>query len=101
MSDMRLTNSRVARAGGRLVARATSGARMLPGSLVAKGSHYFDVNFGRGWSWFRGAFPLAGGRRAIAGEASPYYMFHPLAPQRIAAALPEVRLIGVLRDPVE
>ncbi len=59
------------------------------------------MNFGRGWSWFRAAFPLAGGRRAIAGEASPYYMFHPLAPQRIAAALPDVRLIAVLRDPVE
>src|SRR6266511_3399072 len=127
MSDMRLTNTSVVRAGGRLLARATSGARMLPGFLVigtkrggstslyeylirhpdvagcllTKGSHYFDVNFGRGWSWFRAAFPLAGGRRAIAGEASPYYMFHPLAPQRIAAALPEVRLIAVLRDPVE
>lgn len=127
MSGMRLTNPRLARAGGRLVARATSGARMLPGFLVigtkrggstslyeyvirhpavagcllTKGSHYFDVNFGRGWSWFRGAFPLAARRRAIAGEASPYYMFHPLAPQRIAAALPEVRLIAVLRDPVE
>lgn len=127
MSDMRLTNTSVVRAGGRLLARATSGARMLPGFLVigtkrggstslyeyvirhpdvagcllTKGSHYFDVNFGRGWSWFRAAFPLAGGRRAIAGEASPYYMFHPLAPQRIAAALPDVRLIAVLRDPVE
>src|SRR6266542_2170470 len=109
MSDMRLTNTSVVRAGGRLLARATSGARMLPGFLVigtkrggstslyeylirhpdvagcllTKGSHYFDVNFGRGWSWFRAAFPLAGGRRAI------------------AAALPEVRLIAVLRDPVE
>src|SRR6266545_4480234 len=125
MSDMRLTNTSVVRAGGRLLARATSGARMLPGFLVigtkrggstslyeylirhpdvagcllTKGSHYFDVNFGRGWSWFRAAFPLAGGRRTIAGEASPYYMFHPLAPQRIAAALPEVRLIAVLREP--
>src|SRR6266508_3758960 len=127
MSDMRLTNTSVVRAGGRLLAGATSGARMLPGFLVigtkrggstslyeylirhpdvagcllTKGSNYFDVNFGRGWSWFRAAFPLAGGRRTIAGEASPYYMFHPLAPQRIAAALPEVRLIAVLRDPVE
>ncbi len=127
MSGMRLTDIRVARAGGRLVARATSGARMLPGFLVIgtkrggstslyeyvirhpavagclleKGSHYFDVNFGRGWTWFRASFPLTAGRRVIAGEASPYYMFHPLAPQRIAAALPDVRLIAVLRDPVE
>jgi hypothetical protein len=39
--------------------------------------------------------------RAITGEASPYYLFHPLAPGRIARALPEVRLIAVLRDPAE
>jgi hypothetical protein len=126
MSGMGLNNTRAARAGGRLVARATAGARMLPGflvigtkrggstslyeyvirhpgvagSLLTKGSHYFDVNHGRGWSWFRSTFPLAR-RGTIAGEASPYYMFHPLAPQRIVAALPDVRLIAVLRDPVE
>ncbi len=127
MSAMRSPKTKVAQAGARLVARATSRARMLPGFLIIgtkrggstslyeyvirhpavagcllqKGSHYFDVNFTRGWNWFRSTFPLATGRRAVTGEASPYYMFHPLAPQRIAAALPDVRLIAVLRDPVD
>src|SRR6266542_3558670 len=94
MSDMRLTNTSVVRAGGRLLARATSGARMLPGFLVigtkrggstslyeylirhpdvagcllTKGSHYFDVNFGRGWSWFRAAFRLAGEAERMVAE---------------------------------
>lgn len=36
----------------------------------------------------------------LSGESSPYYMFHPLARQRIAADLPEVRLLVMLRDPV-
>ena len=37
----------------------------------------------------------------MTGEASPYYMFHPLGAERIAAALPAARLIVLLRDPVE
>lgn len=112
--------------GARLLHRATSRTRMLPTFLVVgakragttstyqylvrhpgvrscmvrKGTHYFDVAFARGWAWYRSSFPLAVGH-AITGEASPYYMFHPLAPARIAAALPEVRLIVVLRNPVD
>ena len=37
---------------------------------------------------------------AITGEATPYYLFHPLVPERVAATLPDVRLIVLLRDPV-
>ncbi len=69
---------------------------------VRKGSRYFDVHYDRGWNWFRSTFPLAltnGG--AITGDASPYYMFHPLAPERLAAALPAARLLAALRDPVD
>ena len=76
---------------------------------AAKASHYFDANFDKGWSWYVGHFPLqhsmdaqrAAGRSVVVGEASPYYCFHPLALDRIAARLPDVRLIIVLRDPVE
>lgn len=116
-----------ARGAGRLAARVTPAARLLPTFLIVgakrsgstslfeyvsshpgvapchvqKGTHYFDVNFGRGWRWFRSSFPLAvPGSGKITGEASPYYMFHPLAPARIAAALPAARLVAVLRDPV-
>ena len=79
---------------------------VLP-SRAKKGTHYFDVNFVRGIGWYRSKFPTQGrlrrdrGERRITGEASPYYMFHPLAPARIAATLPDVRLIAALRDPVE
>jgi sulfotransferase family protein len=76
-------------------------------SRVKKGTHYFDVNFPRGLGWYLSKFPTQPRRASersvhlITGEASPYYMFHPLAPARIAAALPAVRLLAVLRDPVE
>jgi hypothetical protein len=66
----------------------------------SKGTHYFDVNFGRGWKWYLAGYEKASGPWKVTGEASPYYMFHPLAPARIAAALPEVRLIVSLREPV-
>ncbi len=69
-------------------------------SRMKKGSHYFDVNHRRGWEWFRSCFPVVPAGM-ITGEASPYYMFHPLAPRRIAKELPEVRLIAVLRNPVD
>jgi hypothetical protein len=65
-----------------------------------KGTHYFDVNYGRGWRWYLSAFESASGAWRTTGEASPYYMFHPLAPQRIAEALPHVRIIVSLREPV-
>ena len=38
--------------------------------------------------------------RAITGEGSPYYIFHPLAPGRIANLLPRCRAILMLRDPI-
>ena len=78
--------------------------------LFQKGIHFFDLHYGRGLRWYRGQFPvrpIADRRvaptspRAVTGEASPYYVFHPLAAERIARDLPAVKLIVLLRDPVE
>ena len=82
---------------------------VLP-AVLHKGVHYFDTGYGHGPAWYRGHFPLlaarrraapAPGRLPITGESSPYYMFHPLAGQRIARDLPACRLLVLLRDPVE
>lgn len=67
---------------------------------IGKGTHYFDVNHGRGSAWFRSRFEPAREPWRITGEASPYYMFHPCAPGRIRAELPDARLVVVLREPV-
>jgi hypothetical protein len=77
--------------------------------FLRKGVHFFDTNYGNGFGWYRGNFPVAasswarraGQGRPRTGESSPYYMFHPLAAERIAAHLPEIRLLALLRDPVE
>lgn len=61
--------------------------------------NYFDVHYRRGEAWYRGHFPMRS--HAIVGEASPSYLFHPLAPRRVGALLPDVRLIALLRNPVD
>jgi hypothetical protein len=75
---------------------------------MIKEVHFFDEYFHRGLAWYRMHFPLSTGRRAskgrkksLSGESSPYYTFHPLVPQRIAAVLPQARIILLLRNPVD
>jgi hypothetical protein len=41
------------------------------------------------------------GADAVVGEVSPEYMTNPAACRRIAATVPEVRLVAILRNPVE
>jgi hypothetical protein len=74
----------------------------------SKGIAYFDVNYHRGQRWYRGHFPVAaavrarsGERRPVAFESSGYYSFHPLAAGRIASDLPGVKVVMMVRDPVE
>jgi len=66
-----------------------------------KGVNYFDVNYARGPSWYRGHFPIErdGQRRCF--DASGYYMFHPHAPGRILHDLPGIKIVAMVRDPVE
>jgi hypothetical protein len=83
--------------------------RLFP-AWNTKTSHYFEENWARGEAWYRSHFPTAGQRAALerryggasrVGEAAPLYMFHPLVAARVAALMPRVRLIVLLRDPVE
>lgn len=71
---------------------------------------FFGKRFGKGELWYRSHFPLefvkrmkvqTGGSAYMAGEASPDYMCHPAAPKRMHALIPEVRLIALLRNPVD
>jgi len=53
-----------------------------------------------GLQWYRANFPLTL-RGKLTFEATPDYLFHPQAAERAAALLPDVRIIVLLRDPVE
>ena len=75
----------------------------------SKEIHYFDYNYDKGVDWYRDKFPTKirkwkcrlKGQAMMTGEASPYYMFHPHAMRRIASLLPDVKLIVLLRNPVD
>jgi hypothetical protein len=78
--------------------------------LRTKGVHFFDTAYGRGISWYAARFPTRLSAWSLArrhglelrtGEASPYYLFHPHVPRRVAEHLPRVKLIVLLRDPVQ
>ena len=75
-----------------------------------KGVRFFDEHFYRGTDWYRSHFATSASRRVLerlrgapilAGEASPYYLFHPLAAERAFAVVPAAKLIVLLRDPVD
>jgi hypothetical protein len=71
---------------------------------------YFNKEFDRGTRWYRAHFPTMPHRvavraftrqRFIAGESTPLYLFDPHVAERVRALLPDVKLIVLLRDPVE
>jgi hypothetical protein len=70
-----------------------------------KEPHYFNMFFEEeSIEWYRRCFPAPrwkDGRKTITGEATPEYLVHPRVPERMAEAIPEARLIALLRNPVE
>jgi Sulfotransferase domain len=76
---------------------------------ATKEVHFFDDQYWRGVDWYRSFFATSAERRLarlrggdlVAGEATPYYLFHPAVPERVAATIPSVRLVVLLRDPVD
>ncbi len=82
--------------------------QLLPS--VAKAVHYFDGgldprvnNFAKGETWYRSHFPLKYSARAgqKTFEATPLYMFHPFAAERIHDLVPDTKIIAMMRNPTE
>lgn len=113
----------------KLIRRITAGYRALPDFIIIgaqkagttslysylaqhpqvfpaakKEVHYFDYFYQNGELWYRSYFPLIGTvkeKKGLTGESSPFYLFHPLCAQRIHEHVPDVKLIVLLRNPVE
>jgi hypothetical protein len=75
-----------------------------------KETHFFDENFAKGIEWYRAQFPFALQKRyaqkvfrrdLITGEGTPYYMLYPHAPKRTFELVPQVKLIALVRNPVD
>ena len=56
--------------------------------------------YAKGLDWYAEHFQDAGGAKAM-GEVTPTYLYSEAAPERIAKALPGVKLIFSLRNPVD
>jgi hypothetical protein len=98
------------RCGTTTLFKALSQHPCFVGPTLRKGVHYFDLHPEEPLDWYRAHFPTASsvrslerrhGGTAVVGESSPYYLWHPLAPERITRTLPDVRVVALLRDPVE
>lgn len=61
---------------------------------------YFNHNFDRGVEWYSRYFELNEGRKAL-GEITPCYMWCKESALRIFETIPEVRLIAILRNPMD
>ena len=82
---------------------------------IAPASHkelfFFDLQYHRGPMWYRAHFPYRPSRwpvmtrgrsqRLLSGESTPNYLFHPHAPGRMAAVIPQAKLLVLLRNPVD
>ena len=66
---------------------------------VWKEVNYFDRRYAKGPRWYRGNFPRARGASVVL-EATPGYLFHPQAPQRVRELIPDARLVALVREPV-
>lgn len=72
--------------------------------------HFFDGglkpqtdHYAKGECWYRAHFPIKDNMsiQSRTFEASPFYIFNPLTPERIFDLIPEVKLVAVLRNPTE
>ncbi len=77
---------------------------------ATKEVQYFNQLYDGREGWYRSQFPLAArswavrrrlGVRPAIGEATAAYIFHPRVPERVHAFDPRMKLIAVLRDPVD
>jgi hypothetical protein len=67
---------------------------------IQKEVHFFTRTFHRGMRFYRAHFPATKPGQ-VTGEATPYYLYHPRVPERVAAELPGARMIALLRDPAD
>ena len=64
-----------------------------------KESKFLDRHYKKGELWYRHQFPLASSEK-LAGDNTPYYLFHPIVPQRAHSLCPDAKVIMILRNPI-
>ena len=79
--------------------------KIIPPIRKEIGRFFYAKNYNvkKGEPWYRAHFPSQKIRErgCITGEATPNNFFHPLAARRIANFIPNVKLILLLRNPID
>jgi len=80
------------------------------GKVLTKQLHFFDRYFERGPNWYKVCLPFTWKKFYVeqflkknfaTGEATAHYINHPLAPKRVQEILPNVKIIVMLRNPID
>jgi hypothetical protein len=81
---------------------------IMPG--VGKEIYFFDKKFNQGINWYKSFFPTNLSKsklekrqktKCLTGEATPRYLHYPHAPKRVHNLIPNVKLIVLLRNPID
>lgn len=72
----------------------------IAGSFI-KEVQYFTGRYWVGQRGYSSFFPSISDTITQIGESTPYYLFSPEAPERVHALIPNVKIIALLREPVE
>lgn len=67
----------------------------------AKDLYFFDRYHDRGIEWYESQFAGAADDHAVVGEVCQDYLADPRCPSRIAAVIPDAKLMVTVRDPVD
>ena len=77
---------------------------------LTKQLHFFDTYFQKGIEWYKVCLPYRWSKfyrekilrtKFVTGEATVHYMMHPLAPKRVFEIVPNIKLIVILRNPID
>ncbi|NEQ36422.1 MAG: tetratricopeptide repeat protein [Okeania sp. SIO3I5] len=74
--------------------------QVLP--AIKKETHFWSGKFHRGIDWYLAHFPpIPKSKNFITGEATPNYLVTDEVPERIYSLLPSIKLLVILRNPVD
>ncbi len=69
-------------------------------NYVVKELSYFDEDYSRGKIWYRSNFPKKRSGK-LYFEGTTHYLYNPLVPKRVKQMLPNVKVIALLRNPID
>ena len=63
--------------------------------------HFFEYMISDRISWYKSHFPRKSKNSFVTGEFTSTYMYHKKVPERIFNLIPKIKLIVILRNPVD